>query len=135
MAKVITVEFPFQFFHIGRAIDVLVNGRPIATIPNGGSQKIVIPFEKVAVEARYTIYRTEPLPLNLSDKNATQLQVGTYQSNFMVLMTLVLLGALGWFRHQLQYELLAAAVVSMIYMIYFSIINKKHYLFVKEVVN
>jgi hypothetical protein len=133
MTKVITVEFPFQFFHIGRAIDVLINGRPIATIPNGGRQQIVVPFENVAIEARYTIYRTDPLPINLSDKDATQLRVGTYQSNFMVIMTFVLLIALGWFRHEIKYELLAAALVSMVYMIYFSIIDKKRYLFIKEV--
>jgi hypothetical protein len=133
MTKVITVEFPFQFFHIGRAIDVLINGRPIAKIPNGGRQQIVVPFENVAIEARYTIYRTDPLPINLSDKDATQLRIGTYQSNFMVIMTFVLLAALGWFRHEIKYELLAAALVSMLYMIYFSIIDKKRYLFIKEV--
>ena len=133
MTKVITVEFPFQFFHIGRAIDVLINGRPIAKIPNGGRQDIVIPFENVAVEARYTIYRTEPLPINLADKNATQLRIGTYQSNFMVLMTFVLLTALGWFRNEIKPELLVAALFSMVYMIYFSVIDKKRYLFVKEV--
>lgn len=133
MTKVITVEFPFQFFHIGRAIDVLINGRPIAKIPNGGRQQIVVPFENVAVEARYTIYRTDPLPINLADKDATQVRVGTYQSNFMVIMTFVLMGALGWFRHEIKMELAAAALVSMIYMIYFSIIDKKRYLFIKEV--
>ncbi len=133
MTKVITVEFPFQFFHIGRAIDVLINGRPIAKIPNGGRQDIVVPFETLAVEARYTIYRTEPLPINLSDKDATQLRIGTYQSNFMVIMTFVLLAALGWFRDEIKFELAAAALFSMAYMIYFSVIDKKRYLFVKEV--
>lgn len=133
MTKVITVEFPFQFFHIGRAIDVLINGRPIAKIPNGGRQDIVVPFDTLAVEARYTIYRTEPLPINLSDKDATQLRIGTYQSNFMVVMTFVLLAALGWFRDEIKFELAAAALISMAYMIYFSVIDKKRYLFVKEV--
>ena len=133
MTKVITVEFPFQFFHIGRAIDVLINGRPIAKIPNGGRQDIVIPFENVAVEARYTIYRTEPLPINLADKNVTQLRIGTYQSNFMVFMTFTLLAALGWFRDEIKPELLVAALFSMVYMVYFSVIDKKRYLFVKEV--
>ncbi len=133
MTKVITVEFPFQFFHIGRAIDVLINGRPIAKIPNGGRQEIVVPFETLAVEARYTIYRTEPLPINLSEKASTQLRIGTYQSNFMVIMTFVLLAALGWFRDEIKFELAAAALVSMVYMIYFSVIDKKRYLFVKEV--
>ena len=133
MTKVITVEFPFQFFHIGRAIDVFINGRPIAKIPNGGRQEIVVPFETLAVEARYTIYRTEPLPINLSEKTSTQLRIGTYQSNFMVVMTFVLLAALGWFRDEIKFELAAAALLSMIYMIYFSVIDKKRYLFVKEV--
>ncbi len=133
MTKVITVEFPFQFFHIGRAIDVLINGRPIAKIPNGGRQQIVVPFENVAIEARYTIYRTDPLPINLSDKDATQLRIGTYQSNFMVVMTFVLLAALGWFRDEIKFEMLSAALFSMAYMIYFSVINKKRYLFIKEV--
>ncbi len=133
MTKVITVEFPFQFFHIGRAIDVLINGRPIAKIPNGGRQEIVVPFETLAVEARYTIYRTEPLPINLSEKPSTQLRIGTYQSNFMVVMTFVLLAALGWFRDEIKFELAAAALISMAYMIYFSVIDKKRYLFVKEV--
>ena len=133
MTKVITVEFPFQFFHIGRAIDVFINGRPIAKIPNGGRQEIVVPFETLAVEARYTIYRTEPLPINLSEKASTQLRIGTYQSNFMVIMTFVLLAALGWFRDEIKFELAAAALVSMVYMIYFSVIDKKRYLFVKEV--
>lgn len=133
MTKVITVEFPFQFFHIGRAIEVLINGRPIAKIPNGGRQEIVVPFETLAVEARYTIYRTEPLPINLSEKTSTQLRIGTYQSNFMVIMTFVLLAALGWFRHEIKFELAAAALISMVYMIYFSVIDKKRYLFVKEV--
>ena len=133
MTKVITVEFPFQFFHIGRAIDVFINGRPIAKIPNGGRQEIVVPFETLAVEARYTIYRTEPLPINLSEKTSTQLRIGTYQSNFMVVMTFVLLAALGWFRDEIKFELAAAALVSMAYMIYFSVIDKKRYLFVKEV--
>ena len=131
MTKVITVEFPFQFFHIGRAIDVLINGRPIAKIPNGGRQEIVVPFETLAVEARYTIYRTEPLPINLSEKTSTQLRIGTYQSNFMVVMTFVLLAALGWFRNEIKFELAAAALTSMAYMIYFSVIDKKRYLFVK----
>ena len=133
MTKVITVEFPFQFFHIGRAIDVFINGRPIAKIPNGGRQEIVVPFETLAVEARYTIYRTEPLPINLSEKTSTQLRIGTYQSNFMVVMTFVLLAALGWFRNEIKFELAAAALTSMAYMIYFSVIDKKRYLFVKEV--
>ena len=133
MTKVITVEFPFQFFHIGRAIDVFINGRPIAKIPNGGRQEIVVPFETLAVEARYTIYRTEPLPINLSEKTSTQLRIGTYQSNFMVVMTFVLLAALGWFRDEIKFELAAAALVSMAYMVYFSVIDKKRYLFVKEV--
>ena len=85
--KIITVEFPFQLFHVGRYIDVIMNGRPVGKVENGGKQKFVIASEDVAVEARYSIYRTEPIKLSLSDRQAAQLRVGTFRSNMQAILT------------------------------------------------
>lgn len=133
MMKIITVEFPFQLFHAGRYIDVIINGRPAGTVPNGGIQKFVIASEDVAVEARYSIYRTEPIKLSLSDRQAAQLRVGTFRSNMQAILTVAFGGALCWFRDSVNVYLVVAVMAYMAYMVYFSIINKKHYLFVKEV--
>ena len=133
MMKIITVEFPFQLFHAGRYIDVIINGRPIGTVPNGGEQKFVIAAEDVAVEARYAIYRTEPIKLSLSDRQAAQLRVGTFRSNMQAVLTVAFGAALCWFRDSVNVYLGVAVIAYMAYMVYFSIINKKRYLFVEEV--
>jgi hypothetical protein len=122
MMKIITVEFPFQLFHAGRYIDVIINGRPVGTVPNGGQQKFVIAAEDVAIEARYSIYRTEPIKLSLSDRQAAQ-----------AVLTVAFGGALCWFRDSVNVYLAIAVLAYMAYMIYFSIFNKKRYLYVKEV--
>ena len=133
MMKIITVEFPFQLFHAGRYIDVIINGRPVGTVPNGGEQKFVIAAEDVAVEARYAIYRTEPIKLSLSDRQAAQLRVGTFRSNLQAVLTVAFGAALCWFRDSVNVYLGVAVIGYMAYMVYFSVINKKRYLFVEEV--
>jgi hypothetical protein len=129
----ITIEFPFQLFHIGRYVDIFINGIPIGSVRNGSRHQLELPLSNVAIEARFKIYRTEPVFLQLADKPATELRVGTFHSNVEAVLALGILGALCWFRHSINPYLLTAAVIYMTYALYFAVFNPKRFLFLKKV--
>jgi hypothetical protein len=131
--KKITIEFPFQLFHLGRCVDIFINGIPIGSVRNGSRHQLELPLKNIAVEARFKIYRTDPVFLQLSDNDSARLRVGTFHSNVEAILAIAILGALCWFRHSINPYLLIAATIYMVYALYFAVFNKKRFLFVRKV--